>query len=108
MLLHISLENSTENFRILTLSCYSQTVMMAAMTFLAEVPEWQWYYDPALDSLLSLATPGVRLYIFVQHVFTVSVFSPLSTIRLHLMRPHYMRLFSLLHHLSPCVTTQPG
>ena len=77
--------------------------MMAAMALLAEVPEWQWYYDPALDSLLLSATSRVCLYIFVQHVFAIFISSALSTLKLRLTGPHNMRLFSLLYHLSPLV-----
>ena len=101
MSLYDSLGNPTENFQILTLPCHSQTVAMVVMALLTEVPEWQWYYDSALESLLFPAISHVHVYIFVQHVFTVFVSSPLSTLRLRLTGPHYMRLLSLLHHLSP-------
>ena len=75
MTLYDSLGNPTENFQILNLLCHSQTVVMAAMALLTEVPKWQWYYDPTLDSLLLSAMSCVRLYIFLQHVFIVSVLS---------------------------------
>ena len=81
--------------------CHSQTVVMVAMTILIDVPKWQWYYNPALDSLLLLATSRIRLYIFFQHVLTISVLSPFLTLRLHLTGPHYMRCIKLLYHLSP-------
>ena len=100
------LGNPTRNFlnsHPIICPCHSQTVMMAAPTLLIEAPKWQWYCDPAVDSLLLSATPHVRLYIFLQHVFTVSVSSSVSTLRLRLVGPHYTRLFSLLHHLSPLI-----
>ena len=90
--------------RIFEFSSYlyhSQTTAMAMMALLAEVPEWQWCYDPALDSLLLLATSHICLYIFIQHVFTISILSPLSTRKLRLIGPHYTRLIQLLYHLSP-------
>ena len=101
MSLNGSLGNPIKNFQIFTLPYHSQMVVMAAMALLAELPEWQWYHNPALDSLLLSATSRVHLYIFLQHVFTVFVSSLLSTLRLHLTRPHYMRFFSLLYHLNP-------
>ena len=57
--------------------CHSQTIVIAAIAFLAEVPEWQWHYDPALDSLYLIATSHVCLYIFFQRTFAVLIFSPL-------------------------------
>ena len=46
MTLYNSLGNPTEDFQILTLPCHSQTIVMVAMALLAEVPKWQWYYNP--------------------------------------------------------------
>ena len=103
MLLYDSLGNPTENFQNLTLPCHSQTIIIAKMALLAEVPKWQWYYDPTLDSLLLSATSPVCMYIFVQRVYTISISSPLSTFRLRLEGPHYTRIFFLLHHLGPLV-----
>ena len=64
------------------------------MALLIEVPEWQWYYDPALDSLLLTSTFHERLYIFLQHVFM-----SLSSIRFQALgsvwRDPTMRDFSL-------------
>ena len=37
---HDSLGNSIENLRILTFLCYFQTIVMATMALLVEVPEW--------------------------------------------------------------------
>ena len=55
---------------------------MAAMAFLTKIPEWQWYYDPALNSLLLTVTSSVRLYIFFQHGFYYfcleSAFDPMA------------------------------
>ena len=96
-----SLENPIENFQILTLPCHSQTVIMAVMALFIEVPKWQWYYDPALGSLLLSATSRICLYIFLQHVFIVSILSPILTLRLRLVRPHYAKFFSLLYCISP-------
>ena len=56
--------------------CHSQMTAMAAMAFFIKVLEWQWHYNPALDSLYLIATSCVRLYIFFQHPFAVLVLSP--------------------------------
>ena len=56
--------------------CHSQMTVMTAMVFFAEIPEWQWHYDPALDSLFLTATSRMWLYIFFQRAFIVSVLSP--------------------------------
>ena len=56
--------------------CRSQMTKMAAMLFFAEMLEWQWYYNPTLDSQYLMATSYVHLYIFFQHPFIVSIFGP--------------------------------
>ena len=57
--------------------CHSHTVVMAAMTFFTKIPEWQWHYDPTLDSLYMTSTSHIRLYIFFQRAFAVPIFKPL-------------------------------
>ena len=51
--------------------------MATMIIFFAEVPEWQWHYDHALDSLYLMATPRFRLYVFFWWAFDVPLFSPL-------------------------------
>ena len=53
--------------------CHSQTVEMATMAFFIEVPEWQWHYNPALDSLYMTTLSRMHLYLFFQRPFIVSV-----------------------------------
>ena len=48
---------------------------MAAMIFSAEMSEWQWHYDYAMDSLYLTVKSPVCLYIFFQWAFAVPVFS---------------------------------
>ena len=76
MSLYDRLENPIENFRILTLSCHSQTIAMAAIVLFTEMLECHWHYDYALDSLYFTATSRVHLYVFFQYAFAVPIFSP--------------------------------
>ena len=55
--------------------CHPQAAVMVAMIFFAEMPEWQWHYDHAMDSLYLTVTSRVCLYIFFQLAFAVPVFS---------------------------------
>ena len=43
--------------------------------FYAEVPEWQWHYDLALDSLYLMATARFCLYVFFHRAFAVPLYS---------------------------------
>ena len=51
-------------------------IAMVVMAFFVEVPKWHWYYIPALESLYLIVTSHIRLYIFFQCPFAVSVLSP--------------------------------
>ena len=51
--------------------------MAAIIIFYVEVPEWQWHYDMALNSLYLIATTNFRLYIFFHKAFAAPVHSPL-------------------------------
>ena len=51
--------------------------IVATIIFYAEVPEWQWHYDMALDSLYLMATARFRLYVFFHHSFATPIHSPL-------------------------------
>ena len=48
----------------------------ATIVFYAEVPEWQWHYDLALDLLYLIATARFRLYVLFRH-FAIPLYSPL-------------------------------
>ena len=43
--------------------CHPQAAVMVAMIFFAEMPEWQWHYDHAMDSLYLTVTSRVCLYV---------------------------------------------
>ena len=48
---------------------------MAMISFFTKIPEWQWHYNPTLDSLYLTASSYVCLYIFFQRPFVVLVLS---------------------------------
>ena len=57
--------------------CHLKTMVMAAMIFFTEMPEWHWHYDQFMVSLYLTTTSRVHLYIFFQCAFVVPVFSPI-------------------------------
>ena len=64
------------------------------MAFFTEIPEWQWHYDPTLDSLYLTTTSHVRFYIFFQRTCVVLIFSllfnpvaPFERILVYMARP---------------------
>ena len=62
-----------------------------AIILYTEVPEWQWHYDLALDSLYLMATARFRLYVFFHRAFVVPLFSLLfDPTTLYLAVPVYM------------------
>ena len=75
--------------------CHSQMAgIVTTIIFYAEVPEWQWHYDIALDSLYLMATICFRLYIFFHRAFATPVHSslfdlafPYLAIPVHLAHP---------------------
>ena len=74
------MRNPTENFKLLIslYQCHSQMAgIVVTIVFYAKVPEWQWHYDLALDSLYLMATARFRLYVFFHRAFVVPLFSPL-------------------------------
>ena len=68
-----------ENFKFSFMyPCHSQMAGIAAtIIFYAKVPEWQWHYDMALDSLYLMATARFCLYVFFHCAFATPVHSPL-------------------------------
>ena len=50
---------------------------MVAVVLFTEMPEWQWHYDHALDSLYLTGTSQVRVYIFFYRAFVAPLLSPL-------------------------------
>ena len=50
--------------------------MMASVVVYLEAPNWQWHYDHAMNSMYLMGQVQVRLYVFFQHSFAVSILSP--------------------------------
>ena len=55
---------------------YPQTMAMALVVIFLEAINWQWHYDHALDSMYLMGQAQIRLYIFIQRSFAVSILSP--------------------------------
>ena len=63
----------------------------ATIVFYAEVLEWQWHYNLALDSVYLMTTARFHLYVFFHRAFVVPLYSPLFDLTTpYLVVPLYM------------------
>ena len=72
----------------------------ATIIFYVGVPEWQWHYDMALDSLYLMATARFCLYVFFHRAFATPVHSPLFD-------PAFPYLAILVHFMHPPAPAPP-